>query len=87
LKSWIGNFSEGPFRTKWGQTKYCHDFSRFGPIAVPHVSISPLCAERVGLACQVSLLCCLVSWQYVNSTCNSQYEQILFLVLPTLDPP
>jgi hypothetical protein len=87
LKNWVGNSSEGPFWTKWGQTKYYRDFSRFGPIAVPYVSISLLCAERVGPACQVSPLCCLVSWQYVNSTCNSQYEQIPFLVLPTLDPP
>jgi hypothetical protein len=41
LKSWVGNFSEGPFWMKWGQTKYCRDFFRSGPIAVPHVSISP----------------------------------------------
>jgi hypothetical protein len=87
LKSWVGNSSEGPFWMKWGQTKYCRDFSHFGPIAVPHVSISPLCAQPVGPACQESPLCCLVSWQYVNSTCNSQYKQIPFLVLPTLDPP
>jgi hypothetical protein len=40
LKSWIGNSSEGPFRTNVGQTKYCRDFSRSRPIAVPHVSIS-----------------------------------------------
>jgi hypothetical protein len=41
LKSWVGNYSEGSYWTKWGQTKYCRDFSRFGPIAVPHVSIFP----------------------------------------------
>jgi hypothetical protein len=41
LKSWVGNSSEGPFWTKWGQTKYCRDFSRLGPTTVPHVSISP----------------------------------------------
>jgi hypothetical protein len=44
-----------------GQTKYCRDFSRFRPVAVPYVSISPLCAESVGPAYQQSLLCCLVS--------------------------
>jgi hypothetical protein len=41
LKSWVANSLEGPFWTNVGQTKYCRDFSRSGPIAVPHVSISP----------------------------------------------